>query len=308
MEFFNKKEEVLDVELTEYGKYLLSIGQLDPAYYAFFDDDVLYDVSGSGYTEAQNDIERRIQYDTPQLKILANRTGVETRVGQFLADLNLTNAGRQLDPANKVTQFRNQEPFANKGKINAYPLGNSSIDSKYNPAWQLEVLSEPEISSSARYLQEGGSGRALVEQIPQININVDYEVFFGDRLNMEKSITGLYEDTNVYLALNDNYLLLELLENNTNYEKENFSIEVFESGSGANGVGEYTQKSFFPTSGPEFTEPTSSHVEYYMNILVDGEIDRAVGDLDFGARPSAGPTKLRFNRNLYLTDNEEPCD
>jgi len=30
MEFFNKKEEVLDVELTEYGKYLLAIGQLNP--------------------------------------------------------------------------------------------------------------------------------------------------------------------------------------------------------------------------------------------------------------------------------------
>ena len=35
MEFFNKKEDVLDVELTEYGKYLLSLGQLDPVYYAF---------------------------------------------------------------------------------------------------------------------------------------------------------------------------------------------------------------------------------------------------------------------------------
>jgi len=36
MEFFNKKEEVLDFQLTEYGKYLMSLGILRPAYYAFF--------------------------------------------------------------------------------------------------------------------------------------------------------------------------------------------------------------------------------------------------------------------------------
>ena len=41
-EFFNKKEEMLEVQLTEYGKYLLSMGKLDPAYYAFFDDEILY--------------------------------------------------------------------------------------------------------------------------------------------------------------------------------------------------------------------------------------------------------------------------
>ena len=41
MEFFNKKEDVLSVELTEYGEYLLAIGKLNPTYYAFFDDDII---------------------------------------------------------------------------------------------------------------------------------------------------------------------------------------------------------------------------------------------------------------------------
>ena len=47
MEFFNKKEEVLEIKLTNYGKDRLAAGQLNPTYYAFFDDDVLYDASGS---------------------------------------------------------------------------------------------------------------------------------------------------------------------------------------------------------------------------------------------------------------------
>ena len=69
MEFFNKKEEVLEVMLTNYGRDRLAAGQLNPTYYAFFDDDVMYDVSGSGYTEDQNDAEPRIQSNTPKLKI-----------------------------------------------------------------------------------------------------------------------------------------------------------------------------------------------------------------------------------------------
>ena len=37
MEFFDKKEEVIDLQLTQYGKYLLSLGKLKPVYYAFGD-------------------------------------------------------------------------------------------------------------------------------------------------------------------------------------------------------------------------------------------------------------------------------
>ena len=84
MEFFNKKEEVLEVMLTNYGRDRLAAGQLNPTYYAFFDDDVMYDVSGSGYTEDQNDAEPRIQSNTPKLKINPTREGAELRVGRFV--------------------------------------------------------------------------------------------------------------------------------------------------------------------------------------------------------------------------------
>ena len=51
MSFFNKKEEVIEVILTSYGKYKLSRGQWKPAYYAFFDEDIVYDTRYAGYTE-----------------------------------------------------------------------------------------------------------------------------------------------------------------------------------------------------------------------------------------------------------------
>ncbi len=43
MTFFNKKEEVIEIELTQYGKYLLSKGKFRPVFYAFSDDEILYD-------------------------------------------------------------------------------------------------------------------------------------------------------------------------------------------------------------------------------------------------------------------------
>jgi len=46
--FLNKKEQVIDFKLTNYGHYLLSVGELKPTYYAFYDDNVLYDGEHAG--------------------------------------------------------------------------------------------------------------------------------------------------------------------------------------------------------------------------------------------------------------------
>jgi hypothetical protein len=53
--FFNKKEDVFHIELTPYGRYLMSIGKLKPHHYKFFDDDIAYDpYSGTTATEEKN--------------------------------------------------------------------------------------------------------------------------------------------------------------------------------------------------------------------------------------------------------------
>ena len=41
MSFLNSKEEVIEIQLTQHGKRLLSQGLFEPKYYAFYDDDVL---------------------------------------------------------------------------------------------------------------------------------------------------------------------------------------------------------------------------------------------------------------------------
>ena len=72
MQFFNQKEEVIDIQLTQFGKRLLSQGRFKPTYYAFYDNDILYDLnyanaSGS-YKETQSQTEKRILKETPRLK------------------------------------------------------------------------------------------------------------------------------------------------------------------------------------------------------------------------------------------------
>jgi len=83
MIFFNPKEDVLDIELTQYGKYLLSIGKWKPVYYAFFDNDILYDGAAGGIVESQNDIETRIQDNTPRLRTQHSFTSRETAFAQY---------------------------------------------------------------------------------------------------------------------------------------------------------------------------------------------------------------------------------
>ena len=321
MEFFNKKEEVYEFNLTEYGKYLLSIGKLKPVYYAFFDDDILYDVSGSNYSESQNETQVRIQNETPKMKATTTRTSAETRVTQFLNNLEGPIGSGNSDPAQKTSYFR-QPIFEDKGKINAHALGRSSVDTQYNPAWQTTILSTPEISSSRDYV----ATHDYIENIPQLDINIDYETYFKPGEMSDNSLTGYLENingetTDIFLALKEDYLALEIIEKNTDFEKENFDIEVYHSSS--IGSGSYVQLAFVPDSEREFVFPkqilnnlnAAGNVEYYMNILVDTEIPREVIEqLNISEKAlQTSAERMKLNRDLYtraealIGEDGEPC-
>jgi len=108
MEFFDNKEEVMDVQLTQFGKRALAMGKFKPTTYAFFDDDILYDIKYSASSsvgrelevehnfgdstqrghleESQNLTSERIK-ETPRIKTQFNFTGVESQIaGNFSTD------------------------------------------------------------------------------------------------------------------------------------------------------------------------------------------------------------------------------
>ena len=83
MKFFDRKEEVIDLQLTQYGKHLLSKGQFSPIFYAFYDNDILYDSQYTGLIEDQNTIKTRIKDQTPRSKTQYLYHGLENDFLKF---------------------------------------------------------------------------------------------------------------------------------------------------------------------------------------------------------------------------------
>jgi hypothetical protein len=119
MAFFNKKEEVLQIKLTQYGKHLLSKGKFEPQYYAFYDDSVIYDAQWAGHEEIQNEAEGRIQEETPSLKVQHIFAGVETNMKKMTTSANPLEYWEKDLPYPQHTEDRHYS-------LGAGPLGNSS--------------------------------------------------------------------------------------------------------------------------------------------------------------------------------------
>jgi len=235
MAFFNKKEEVIDIQLTQYGKHLLSKGEFRPTSYAFFDDNILYDSSYAGLdTESQNSIEPRIQENTPALKTQYIYYGAETEILRIAEEIRGTNGA-----------VPSMQPVADKHYAMSAPLGTSALHTDKMPSWQVRYFAA-ELDSSIQYV----TGAHPTMKIPQLGSTVTYktEIYdqnslppnaaavgkgFGDRLNDGISSESeylmqseLFQDGTYFVTRGDQ-LLIEIEEKNTDFFKENFDVEIF---------------------------------------------------------------------------------
>ena len=263
MEFFNKKQDVLDIELTSYGKQLLSRGLFKPVYYAFSDDGILYDqkwISGSATTEQQSSVEQRIQNETPRIKTQNRKVGAERAIYNHVEgnSLGLVNIN-SFDTLNDLFEFSSYEEliekkgamelkvnFAESEKLLENTLGTKSYFNDYNPAWNL-LLYHGYIASTTTYYKKND----IVSDVPQINITLvdnlyklDLEDIPEKTIPAVKNILSLHhisEPTNIddlyfdNIAVDDgkafiikDFLFLSLEEKNVNFTKDNFMIEIFE--------------------------------------------------------------------------------
>ena len=331
-EFFNKKEEIIEVQLTEYGKYLLSLGKLKPSHYAFFDDEILYNseyapsgTNGSRLTEAQNDCDRRIRYETPNLKVIPTRTGAETRVARFINNVSSALGSNNSDPAENVEALH-QQAFIEKVNFSSYPIGSADISKDYTAAWNISLLKNTIVSKEDYIITNPSSSYAdlnngVITLIPQLNIDVDYKTFFQEGEITPEAISATFEGTEIFLSLERNYLYLDILEGNTKFEKENFDIEVFyqsPASSSASGVerpstlvpmafrSEKDKEDLDSLPRPLGNPETNvGEVEYYFDVYLDQDIP---GDLRADVGLPIDPSgRVPFVRDLYITDDEEPC-
>ena len=235
MSFFNKKEDVIDIQLTQYGKHLLSKGELKPAYYAFFDDDILYDVryapkdpADAPTTETQNEVQDRIN-ETPYLKTQHVYSDRDKSVRQ-LNTLLINN-----DDTDDPTEAEKTQATVEKHFSLTSAIGTSSLGSDKLPAWKVTFL-KGDLESSVSHIT--GSKQNI--RIPQLiadpvlyttQVKVDYSDLTNQQINesLDGSLT-MYRDKykdNSYIVLDEDYLLIDVGELNADFDNDNFDIEVF---------------------------------------------------------------------------------
>ncbi len=277
MEFFNKKEDVIDLQLTQFGRNLLSRGKFKPVYYSFFDDNILYDSERVDITEQQNDSEQRIK-DTQTVQPQACFSSLEK---EFNTNYEMI-LSSQASPDSAIFQ-----KTAEKNYALPQPLGTSNISSEYAPSWTIRYLNGT-LSGSADHLElvEKDEGKKILN-IPQLETNVEIKVrnLLSDDPGSEELLDGPALSDIILVNEKDSSVLLKVMENNGNYQKKNFDIEMFEVVVQTEG-----DKTIEVLKPLYFSKPlnlkdelemldkltpldSQNHVAHYFDLRVDDEID-----------------------------------
>jgi len=265
MTFFNKKEDVLKIELTPHGRKLLSQGKLMPKYYSFLDDDVLYDVTQGGGTENNSQTKNRILSETPYMKPQTNYKGVES---------SLSNEDNK---AEQVTYLQQKIGTNNTAEVRA-------------AGWNATALLG-EINTTSLTLT--GSTTAT-QPIPQLEMILEYTMSVGNQNKLEISNNGLLFNRELpvlikpdgsFVDIIEEQILLNVFERNGFFHKDSYEIEVYLYE--ADEVEIDRKLKFYqqdrqiqnnmlveqPDLSADVPEDlTKDYVEYYMDISVDREI------------------------------------
>ena len=294
MEFFNKKEEVLDLQLTQYGKYLLSIGKLNPAYYTLHDDNVIYDrqFSNSSSAELQNEARVRIQTDTPTLKTQYNFVSLDSM-------------------QSKAADF--QDDKERTGGLTR-PLATSNLGSDKIPSWNISALGGMLLTGSTTSVISS-SASAIVQEIPQIGAEVTYhitpkmidntftegeleEIAQGKADGIPQDVlqglditfsTEILSDGSSF-SIDKDDLILQIVEDNAPMGNDNFEVEIFQVETEEDTISGVTTEKLIPmvfkkepiliindilveAVEEDDVEIDSTFIEYYFDLELDGEIN-----------------------------------
>lgn len=190
MEFFDGKEEIIDIQLTQFGKHQLSKGKLQPKFYCFFDDDIIYDEAHGGLETDQNKIEDRILND-PRLKLQTNIGTVD----------NIDNGLSYKDEQNLISS-----------------IGTSEDSNRY-PSWEVKFFKENLIS-----VQVNATGSYFsYNPVPQLNCEIE---FVSEIKNGSEELSYFQDGT--YFDIIEDDLFLRIEEHGSKLQKENFELEIFE--------------------------------------------------------------------------------
>ncbi len=259
MAFLDPKEEVIKFELTQHGKYLLSKGKFKPVYYSFSDDDILYDASYADFQEAQNTIENRINETTVYVEPLYVGKGIETRFNEE------STIARQ----NELIPFQSAH---DKNNLTRYLLNNADVGSTYKPSFDIAAFKGDFESTILNVVSS--SGHVIIT--PKMDSTLEYRILRGDFTTdavPEQDTATMTDGTEI--RVQEEILVLDLKERNTEFKKENFEIEVFEILSGANEEERLLPLYFAPNNTISSVE-NPTYADHFFEILVDNELPESI--------------------------------
>ena len=323
MRFLDPKEEVIKIKITPYGKYLLSQGRFNPSYYAFYDDDIIYDYSYAGNSgEEQNEIEDRILNKTPRFAGQTKFEGAEATV--FMTNPNMIEqlfpgAKKKLnDPSSNFVHL--EEPVSQYYLKN--PIGKNDYNTDKAPYFNLQTLTSGNITN-VTLLGTTGSGYYSEKEIPTTFIpQIEAQAFDTITLDLNKDTVLNPSDLKVddmeffdsYYVFEDGTKLIydkektlfKLEEGNTVFQKDNFEIEVFvmttttKTIDGEEVTNTQVEKMSFNDSESEVDQ---TNVEYYFDIKCDNEIEPTY----FCETTKDNPNKTKdiFSDNTFICPDKQ---
>jgi len=215
MTFFDKKQDILKIELTPYGRSLLSNGKLMPKYYAFFDDDIVYDASCIGLSEEQDAIKNRILNDTPRLRPQRDLSSPETLISTFERE---NDSSRPFSPI--------QMNYLSE------PLGTSDGTEREASSWNMTAILGEIDSCESTYAVSG----SYLRQIPQINMTLEYTMQVrnisddppvrGQNASVAVPVSQIFQD-GTYLEVMDEQIIARIIEENGFKLKDGLELEAF---------------------------------------------------------------------------------
>jgi hypothetical protein len=285
-------------------------------YYAFLDDNIIYDAAYAGLSETQSAAQKRIKEETQYLESLV--------LFQDLEDYDLDDEIDELDYTPGDVKPREEIQSAEFYRFDqilgdAYLLGESRVA----PSWKVVAL-QSQISSSTAIDVENKT------RIPQINITASHilrsmdadewenKMFNStDPLDFTLATTAFRDNKVVYLDRIDPVMYLD--EVNTQTLTENFDVEIYEfaeheSKEKKDLIFKYLKRKYYTKKEPQivdglmvaakkpetqvsFDDLSTQSVDYYFDLLVDKQISKEVA--------CRGSTY--FNKESYYVDIDFDC-
>jgi len=274
MEFFDRKEDVMDIQLTPLGKRLMQLGQFKPKSYAFYDNDIMYNGDYAGTKETQNEIQERIK-EVPRIKQQVYLYSAEGKIKSNTVDSEFMTFNENLFQDKSLTgtqtltsenNLQREESLQRQWEMFG-PLGDMSFHADLLPVWNIDFY-DAELTGSV--IVATGSNN---ERIPGLRCDPQFkfvlkketpeQVFTEDGLWTTK--TPPTQD-GTYLSLKPQALFIKISEKNTHFLNDNVDIEVYRVLSD----GEEQQLYFNPPGGSLVGSPQT--VDYWFDILIDSEI------------------------------------